>query len=356
MINILKRRINKLKEKNLLDHILFVTKEESKYYFSGFRSSEFYLCFTKNQYYLLTDFRYIESAKQLEPFFTVMTLSNTYSIYDFLKEIQNEQVIYIENKSILYDEYQELEAIFTKEGIKPLDGQLDEIRYVKDEWELDQIKTAATIANSGFDHLLNFIKPGLTEHEIALELEYFMSKAGGEGVSFNTILASGENSSMPHALVTNRKIQAGDFITMDYGTKVNGYCSDMTKTIGVGKVSDEQKKVYATVKEAQEKSLAQVSAGKDTFEIDKVARDIIKAQGYGACFGHGLGHAVGLEIHELPYVNPHSHHTLEANMVLTVEPGIYIPNQFGVRIEDLVIVTEQGFINLSHPNKDLILI
>lgn len=356
MIEIVKKRIDKLKEKNLLQDILFITKEESKYYFSGFRSSEFYLCFTKNHCYLLTDFRYLESAKRLEPFFTVVTLSNTYSIYDFLKEIQKEQVIYIENKSISYDEYREIEAIFTKDRIRDLDGQLDALRYIKDEWELAQIKAAATIANNGFDHLLDFIKPGLTEQEIALELEYFMSKAGGEGVSFKTILASGENSSMPHALVTQRKIREGDFITMDYGTRVNGYCSDMTKTIGVGKVSDEQKKVYAIVKEAQEKSLAEVCAGKDSFDIDQVARDIIKTQGYGDCFGHGLGHALGLEIHELPYLNAHSHHTLKENMVVTIEPGIYIPDAFGVRIEDLVIVTEKGYINLSHPNKDLIII
>ena len=227
----------------------------------------------------------------------------------------------------------------------PLGSALKELRQIKSEEELDNLRQAEHIGDMAFGKILDFIKPGLTELEIRAELEYYMMKLGAEGTSFDTIVASGLHSSMPHAIPSEKKIENGDFITMDFGCRYHGYCSDMTRTIVVGKANEKQKEIYQLVLKANRVTESLLHAGMVCKEVDKIARDIITDAGYGEYFGHGLGHSVGLEIHES---------VLKSNMLMTVEPGVYVPGFGGVRIEDMVIIRQDGIENLAHSNKELI--
>lgn len=233
---------------------------------------------------------------------------------------------------------------------------IQESRQVKDEKELSLIARAEAIGDAAFSHILELIRPGVTEAEIALELEFFMKRQGAAKLSFDTIVASGPNSSMPHAQVTDRKLQQGDFITMDFGCVYQGYCSDMTRTVALGKPSEEMRRVYEIVSEANRRAREAVRAGMKCSFVDAAARDYIADMGYGEYFGHGLGHSVGLEIHEEPRFSPKCDVITKENMVITDEPGIYLPGKFGVRIEDLLVVKEDGCECLSHSPKELIIL
>lgn len=237
-----------------------------------------------------------------------------------------------------------------------LDNMIDALRMVKSESEIEKIKKAQKIAEGAFDDICGFIKPGVTEKEIALRLEHYMLTHGAEGLSFETIAVSGKNTSMPHGVPTDKKIEIGDFVTMDYGALYDGYHSDMTRTVAVGKVSDEQKKVYNTVLEAQKAGLDFIRPGVSGKDADRVSRDIIENAGYGEYFGHSLGHGVGVEIHEKPNLSPSSEFILKKGNVVTVEPGIYVPGKFGVRIEDFAVITENGAENMTHCPKELIIL
>ncbi|MBI4640833.1 MAG: aminopeptidase P family protein, partial [Candidatus Tectomicrobia bacterium] len=218
------------------------------------------------------------------------------------------------------------------------------------------IKKAAELTDAGFAHILKYIKPGMKEIDVALELEFFIRKNGGKGVAFSYIVASGERGAMPHGVASDKVISPGDLVTFDFGTSYNGYRSDMTRTIGIGDPSPKMRELYSTVLEAQLAGLQAIKAGIKCVDADAAARNIIKDAGYGEYFGHSLGHGVGLAIHEGPRVSQYSEEVLEAGMVVTCEPGIYIPNEGGVRIEDLVIVRENGCEILSHSPKELIVI
>lgn len=233
---------------------------------------------------------------------------------------------------------------------------IDNPRTVKDKNELELLARAEQIGDEAFTHILDIIKPGITEREIALELEFYMKRQGASKLSFDTIVASGPNSSMPHAQVTDRVIENGDFVTMDFGCVYKGYCSDMTRTIAVGTPIDEMKKVYQIVLEANLRAMEGIRAGVKCSDIDALARGYIAEQGYGDYFGHGLGHSVGLYIHEEPRFSPKCDVIIKENMVITDEPGIYIPGRFGVRIEDLVVVKKDGYKRLSNSPKELVII
>ncbi len=233
---------------------------------------------------------------------------------------------------------------------------IQESRQVKDEKELSLIAKAEAIGDAAFSHILEMIRPGMTEAEIALELEFFMKRQGAAKLSFDTIVASGPNSSMPHAQVSGRKLQPGEFITMDFGCVYQGYCSDMTRTVALGKPSGEMRRIYEIVSEANRRAMEAVRAGVKCSFVDAAARDYIADMGYGEYFGHGLGHSVGLEIHEEPRFSPKCDVVTKENMVITDEPGIYLPGKFGVRIEDLLVVKESGCECLSHSPKELIIL
>jgi len=244
----------------------------------------------------------------------------------------------------------------------PAKNWVEDIRSVKDAAEIERIKSAQAITDLTFTHLCGFIKAGMTEKEIALEIEYKVRKLGAEGTSFSPIVASGPNGSLPHAVPTDRVIELGDLLTLDFGASYGGYCSDMTRTIFVGGIDEagesvqpsvEQRKVFDTVLAAQQASLAAIKAGASAKEVDAAGREIIVEAGYGDYFIHGTGHGVGLYIHELPNSSPRSEGKLNADEVMTVEPGIYLPGKFGVRIEDMVVVTDDGSLNITESPKDL---
>ncbi len=237
-----------------------------------------------------------------------------------------------------------------------IDTVLEHMRAIKTQAEVDNIISAQRIAEKAFAHILGFIKEGVTDLEIAAELEYIMRKNGAEGLSFETIAVSGEMSSMPHGVPTARKVRPGDFITMDYGALVKGCHSDMTRTVAYGFATDKMRDVYNTVLAAQNASLAVLKAGLDCAAGDKAARDVIANSGYGDYFTHSTGHSVGYEIHEWPNLSSLSPDKLSAGNVVTVEPGIYLPGEFGVRIEDMALITEDGCINLTNAKKELIIL
>jgi Xaa-Pro aminopeptidase len=237
-----------------------------------------------------------------------------------------------------------------------LKGFIEELRRVKSEDEIALIAKAEAISDEAFSHVIKLIKPGMTELEIAMELEFQMRRAGASGVSFDTIVASGKRSSMPHGVATDKKVEIGDFITMDYGCIYQGYCSDITRTIALGQVDEKQETVYNLVRKAQEEALAAIKAGVTGKEVHMAAQNVFQDAGYGAFFGHGLGHSVGLEIHEEPRFSPKAEDVMQENMVITVEPGLYLPNWGGVRIEDLVVIKKDGYINLTHSPKELIIL
>jgi len=328
----------------------------NRQYLSGFTGSSGYLYISENKKVLLTDFRYIEQgSKECEDFVVVDYTKNglTNTLNELIEE-DNISLLGFEPSTVSYVEYKELKDNLKNVKLVETKNIVEKIRMIKDEEELENIKKAASIADLAFDYILNYIKPGITEKEIAFELEFFMKKNGANNLSFDTIVASGINGSLPHATPSDKLINSGDMVTMDFGCIYNGYCSDMTRTIVVGKASDKQKEVYNTVLKAGEEALKILKAGLTGKEVDKVARDIIDNAGYKDNFGHGLGHSLGLFVHEEPRVSPKSNNILQENMVVTIEPGIYIPNFGGVRIEDLVCVKKEGIINFTSSPKQLI--
>ena len=238
--------------------------------------------------------------------------------------------------------------------VAALDDVVEQVRVVKEDHEIERIAAAAQISDAAFIHILGLITLGKTEREIALELEVFMRHNGSEGVAFPPIVASGPNSSKPHSTPGEREFEQGDLVVLDFGARVGGYCSDMTRTVVVGQATDEQRRIYETVLAANEAGLAAVRAGLTGAEIDEAARSVIAAAGLGERFGHGLGHGVGLEVHEAPRLGPRSEDILASGAVVTVEPGVYVPEFGGVRIEDLAVANEDGCVVLSHSAKDLI--
>ncbi len=317
------------------------------------------LLITKNSSYLLIDFRYYEKAKNTVKFANVILLERYYVQLKEILESENIKTVLIESNTTSLDDYNKITSMLN--GFKvladsSLSKKIEALRTIKTKDEITSIKQAQQITDETFSYILNKIKVGITEYELMLDIEFFMRKLGSEGVAFDTIVVSGKNSSLPHGVPTKKQIETGDFITMDFGAVVNGYCSDMTRTVALGKPCEEQIKVYNTVLKAQKAALAGIKPDIICKNVDKLARDIIENAGYKGCFGHGLGHSVGLKIHESPCFNTRDETVLKNGMVLTVEPGIYLENRFGVRIEDMVIVTESGCENITKSPKELVVI
>lgn len=307
--------------------------------------------------YVITDSRYYEQVeKECEGLQLVKWESKgmAATIQELLSEDKKIQIVLEDDMNLA--QYMKLTEVCKNCAFALGSKWIRKPRMVKDAEELAKLEQAEHIGDAAFTHILDVLKPGVSEREIALELEFFMKKQGASKLSFDTIVASGANGSMPHAQVTDRVLQSGDFVTMDFGCVYQGYCSDMTRTVAIGTPTDEMKKVYQIVLDANLRAMEQITAGKRCNEIDAVARDYIREQGYGEYFGHGLGHGVGLDIHEEPRFSPKCDVITQENMVITDEPGIYLPGQFGVRIEDLVVVKENGYQKLSQSEKKLIIL
>lgn len=331
-------------------------KPEDIFYFSGYRGEGVVLLHA-DQRAIITDFRYTEQAAAEAKGFAVLETTNSRSSSLVLAEqlaALNIARVGFDDTALTVSAYQAMLKASSKVDFTSIGSACYQVRIVKDEGEKVTMRRAAQLTDETLKYILTVIKPGMTEKQVALEMLYHIRKLGAEGESFSFIVASGPNASMPHAIPTDRVIQNGDILTMDFGCKVDGYCSDMTRTVAIGQVADEIKKIYDIVLQAQLAGLAAVKPGVTGVAVDKIARDIITQAGYGQYFGHGLGHGVGVEIHEQPRLSPMAGDTLLApGMVVTVEPGIYLPGLGGVRIEDTVIVTEDGCENLFTASKAL---
>ncbi len=342
---------------------LLITSNSNRLYASGFKSSAGFMLVSKEKSELYLDSRYCEMAKiakekgKLQPETEVFLSEKKRREYiaDFCSD-NNIKTLLCEDRSLTVFEYSQLEG--ETSGICKLSGMgkiIEWCRQSKDEEEIENIKAAQKITDMAFSHILGFITPDVTEMDVALELEWFMRKNGSEGTAFETICVSGTKSSLPHGKPENIKLGKG-FLTMDYGAKVNGYCSDMTRTVCIGKPDDEMLKVYNTVLEAQKRALDTICALIPGDVVDHAARDYIYSQGYKGCFGHSTGHSLGIDIHESPNFSPSSQELIPPDAVLSVEPGIYIEGKFGVRIEDIVKIYTLGCENLTKSTKELIII
>lgn len=334
---------------------LLISNGYNMRYLSGFSGATGYLFITESRKVILTDFRYTIQAEAESNGYEVFEIDGSYeeAINLLIKE-ENVDILGFEGQDTLFFNYERLKEKLLLKRLVAIKDEITLLRAVKEPWELERIAQAERIGDLAFEKVLSDIKPGMTELEVAALIEYYLKSNGAENLSFSTIVASGINSSMPHAMPSNKKIENGDFLTMDFGCIYKGYCSDMTRTIVVGKASVEQKRIYQLVLDAQMAALEFIKAGYMGCEIDSVARKIIYDAGYEGCFGHGLGHSVGLYIHEDPRLSPKDQKIIQPNMTVTVEPGIYIKDFGGVRIEDLVCVTEAGAVNYTHSDKNLI--
>ncbi len=329
-------------------------------YLTGFSGSNAYLVIEEKKSYFISDSRYEEYVKSLLPEnieFILQEGSTVDALKICLSKIGKKN-LYVESHSMTLSQYSDFKKKLKGIKIIPMeDDPVNFIRMVKDEGEIAILREAAVITDNCFNYLRKFIKPGMTEWDIAVEIEMYYKKNGCTACSFDPIVASGTGSSMPHYMPSmSKKIAHGEILLIDMGCRYKGYNSDLTRTIFVGKIDKTLEKIYNIVYEAQGKALNAVKAGLGTEKLDNVARSVITEYGYGENFGHGLGHGVGIEIHEMPAVKKNSSIKLKKNMVITIEPGIYIPGLGGVRIEDMVLVTAAGSEVLTKCSKELIVI
>ena len=332
---------------------LLVKQPANVRYLSHFSSPEDgWVLVYDEQALLITDGRYIAQAQQESRLETAIIPSQTPALR-YLMEHVGERRLAFEADVLSYETVEKLTELASQPLI-PSTGLVAALRLCKSPRELEAIRRAANIADRAFSHILDVIHVGQQEVEVALELERFMRMQGAEAKSFDIIVASGLRSAMPHGVASSKTLAAGELITLDFGAVVDGYCSDMTRTIALGTVSDALQAMYAAVLEAQESALAALAPGKSCQAIDAVARECLQQHGLAEHFSHGLGHGVGLDIHEAPRLSYRSDETLQSGMVVTVEPGVYIPGNAGVRIEDLAVIHEGGFERLSHSDKQLL--
>ena len=354
-MNSIQKVIASLKKAKL--QAIFITNPENRQYLTGLHTSSGVLLITLNDSWFFTDSRYIEKAQKTITGAKVELSNDSTSFYKQFKSILKKEKITsigFEDNRIIYSSY-----LIWKEklGIEliPAKGLVEKLRIRKTPEELEKIIKAQRIAEKTFDEILPLISTNITEKQLASEIVYRLMNNGADDKAFDPIVVSGANSSMPHGVPGNNKLNPG-FITFDFGAKLDGWCSDMTRTVCLEKPSNEMKKVYNTVLKAQETAIKIMRAGVKGIDVDTAARDIIKDAGYGDFFGHGFGHAIGLEVHENPRASQFSKEKLPEGTVISAEPGIYLPGKFGVRIEDLIYITKDSYVNITKTPKELFII
>ncbi|CAM3804041.1 M24 family metallopeptidase [Mesobacillus zeae] len=347
----LRSRFEELNIKGML-----ITSEYNRRFISGFTGSSGAVLITEEKALFITDFRYTEqAAKQCEGF-EIVRHSGA-----LLEEagIQSGKLgigrLGFEEEHMSFSSYRVLDKK-TEAELVPVSGEIEKLRLIKTDAEIKILKEAAEIADRAFEHIIKFIRPGLTELDVSNELEFFMRKQGASSSSFDIIVASGIRSALPHGVASDKVIEHGDMVTLDYGAYYKGYISDMTRTVAVGQPADKLREIYDVVLQAQLRGLEGIKPGLTGREADALTRDYISGKGFGEYFGHSTGHGIGLEVHEGPSLSMKSDTVLEAGMAVTVEPGIYIPGLGGVRIEDDTIVTKDGNEKLTHSTKELIIL
>ena len=353
----MKKRIEKIREiiaDSEFDSLL-IDSDVNRFYLTNFTGSAGRVLFTPENEYFITDFRYTEQAGEQTEGFEIIELNQdiVQSINDILEKDGTKKLGF-ESKTVTYYQHSQYDKKLKNIELIPTEDLVKDIRMVKDEYEIEMIKKAIEISDKAFEHILDFIEPGMTEKEVALELETYQKKLGGSKNAFDFIVASGKRSSMPHGVASDKVIKENELITLDFGTFYKGYCSDITRTFVLGKATEKQKEIYNIVLEAQLAVIDKIKAGMSGVEADKIARDIIKEAGYGDNFGHGLGHGIGVQVHEGPTASYKSEDTIIENSVVTDEPGIYIKGWGGVRIEDDLLITKDGCEVLNSAPKELI--
>lgn len=354
----MKNKLNNLREKFLEHNIdgLLIMSEFNRRYMTNFTGTAGVVLISANEAAFITDFRYIEQAKrQAEQYEIVEHDGNIYkAIASEVKRLGIKNLGF-EQDYVSFAQYK-IFADIIKCDLIPVSNIVEKLRLLKDEQEINIIKEATALADKAFSHILTFIKSGMKEIEVANELEFFMRKHGADSSSFDIIVASGARSALPHGVASEKIIEQGDFVTLDFGAYYKGYVSDITRTIAIGEPSEQLREIYNVVLEAQKRGVAQIKGGMTGKEADAITRDYITDKGYGDYFGHSTGHGIGLEVHEAPRLSKQSSTVLQAGMVVTVEPGIYIPNVGGVRIEDDILITNEGNEVLTKSPKELIII
>ena len=335
---------------------LLITSGYNRRYITDFTGTAGVAIVSQERAIFITDFRYTEQASKEIKGFEIVQHSKT------LIEEVSAQVEKMGVKNLGFEKDDMTYAMFesyqkaVKEELVPVSGLIEKIRLIKTPQEINIIKAAADIADAAFEHIITYITAGKTELEVSNELEFFMRKQGASSSSFDIIVASGLRSALPHGVATDKIIEKGDFVTLDFGALYNGYVSDVTRTVAVGEPSEQLKEIYQIVLDSQMLSLEKIKPGMTGVEADAVARDYIKSKGYGEAFGHSLGHGIGLEVHEGPGLSFRSNIVLEEGMVITIEPGIYLPGVGGVRIEDDSIMTATGNSKITHSTKELLIL
>lgn len=349
-------KVRKILDKENLDAIL-ITNPYNRRYLSDFTGSSGYLLVTLDKAILITDFRYIEQATNQTSDFEVIEHTGP-----ILTEVKNQLDTYhvkrlaFEENDVTFKEYTDFTHQFTNVKLVATHSIIENIRIIKTPEELTVMQEAANIADYAFTEILTYIKPGVKEIDVANELERLMRAKGATSSSFDIIVASGYRGALPHGVASEKTIESGELVTMDFGALYKGYCSDITRTIAVGEISDELAEIYDTVLQAQLLGVSGIKAGISGKEADALTRDYITEKGYGEYFGHSTGHGLGLEVHENPRLASSAETILEENMVVTVEPGIYVPDIGGCRIEDDIVVTKDGNKRLTHSDKELIIL
>lgn len=344
-----------LTDKNYSSFLVF--GYENIRYISGFSGHAAYLVINHDSAYLITDYRYAEQAQNETSGFEVICRDrDNESLGHCINRFVSESALLaFEANSIDVATWHSILSEVTAKDITPVTGLIETMRMVKDNWEVKQIQLAAAIADQALSETLPYFKTGASERDIALELEYRMQKLGSEGMSFDTILLFAERTSLPHGMPSDKQLKVGDFITLDFGAVINGYRSDMTRSYIYGEASKQQQSIYQAVADAQQAAMQEVKAGVPAVNALQASHNILNQSGFGEFAGEGLGHGVGLFLHEAPIIKPNCDYLLEAGNVITVEPGIYIPNLGGVRLEEDILVTETGYQLLTHAPKPMIL-
>jgi Xaa-Pro aminopeptidase len=333
-----------------------ITSTYNRRYMTGFTGTAGVVLISLKEAKFITDFRYVEQAGKQAQGYEIVQHKRTLieEVEKQVKEMKIEKLGF-EQDHVTFASYKAYESAVSAQLV-PISGVIENLRLIKTPSEIKILKEAANVADRAFTHILNFIRPGMTELDVSNELEFFMRKEGATSSSFDTIVASGKRSALPHGVATDKVIEKGDFVTLDYGAYYNGYVSDITRTIAVGQPSDELIQIYDIVLEAQLRGMAGIKSGISGKQADALTRDLIVEKGYGEYFGHSTGHGIGLEIHEGPALSMKSDVILQPGMAVTVEPGIYLPGIGGVRIEDDTIITIDGNEALTHSPKELIIL
>ena len=337
---------------------LLLTSRYSRHYGAQFDIAEGVAIVTKAGCRYFTDSRYIESAQNGIRGFEVLEMNRDNRFAKLLNDAIADfgvKVLGFEEEYLTVAEFRNYEMNLDAKLVEK-NAEIHGFRAKKEPWELDLMRKAQDITDKAFSEVLGRVKVGMTEKELQAELIYCLLKNGADGMSFDPIVVSGPNTSMPHGVAGDRKIQEGDFITLDFGALYKGYCADMTRTFAVGYATDEMKTVYETVLQAQLAGIGVSKAGVLGRDVDAAARKLIEDAGYGEYFGHGYGHSLGMEVHESPSLSPRGEQPMEENMIASAEPGIYLPGKFGIRIEDVVIFMENGCENITHSPKNLIIV